>query len=616
MPPPEQDRPPAPASAAGTDSSAAGQTADSALTRWLWRGYLRRWSGPTLLALVLMALEGSMLGVFSFMIQPMFDEIFVAGRQDLVAWVAAGVGAAFVIRAIASLSHRTISAHVGESVIAAIQLDLTRHLMRLDHGFYHAHAPGTLIERVRGDITPVGTLFTVILPAFGRDLVSIVALLGVAFYTDWRWTLVALIGIPLLILPIRALQRLVRRVGARARAESASASGRLDEIFHGIYTIQRMGLEPREGDRLAGALRGFRRAQVRAAAGSAGMSSLSDTVAALGFALVLVYGANQIIAGERTVGEFMSFFTAFVLLFDPLRRMSALSGSWQTVLAGLARVHALFAIAPRIAQPAPPLVPLPQVMRIAFEGVTFAYGTEPVLEDLSLVAEAGQTTALVGPSGAGKSTVFTLLTRLADPHSGRVTIGGADIRRMDLAGLRGLFSVVAQDTALFDETLQENITLGLDVPRARLMAAIEAAHVDAFLPGLPEGLETRVGPRGSGLSGGQRQRVAIARAILRDSPILLLDEATSALDAQSEALVQDALDRLSAQRTTLVIAHRLATVRRADRIVVMDRGRVVEQGSHGALLAADGTYARLHALQFGDAAATALPGTDTTAGRD
>ena len=487
-----------------------------------------------------------------------------------------------------------------------MQQQLLAHLMRLDHGFFHRYPPGALIERVRGDSQALGGLFSQVLPKLARDGVSVVALVGAALWIDWRWTLVAFVGIPMLILPILVLQRIVRRIGGDARVASAEASTRLDEIFHGIFTIQRSGLEAHEGRRFERVLSRFRKAQVRTTAGAASMGSLADLVAALGFALVLIFGGAQILAGERTVGQFMAFFTAFALLIEPLRSLSALNGAWQTVLASLERVHALLQIAPRIAPPAPPHAPLParHQTTVRFEDVHFAYETEPVLRGFELQAEAGQTTALVGPSGAGKTTVFTLLTRLADPQAGRITIGGHDIRAMDLRGLRDLFAVVAQDSALFDETLRDNILMGrTDISPGRLSDVLDAAHVSEFTADLPEGLETRVGPRGSALSGGQRQRVAIARALLRDAPILLLDEATSALDARSEALVQEALGRLSEGRTTLVIAHRLATVRRAETIVVMERGRAVEAGDHATLIARGGAYARLHALQFAEPAA-------------
>ena len=591
--------PPSPAQPAPA-TTPPGRARDRMLAAWLWQGDIRQFLPLLGLATVLMAIDGAMMGALSLLVQPMFDDVLVQGKSDSLIWVALAVAGTFLIRGVTSMIHKPLMTYLAESVVGRMQERLVAHLMRLDQAFYHRHPPGTLIDRVRGDSQGLGVIFTEILPALARDVISIVVLLGVAIWIDWLWTLIAVIGTPLLILPILALQRVVRRVGTRAREASAESSNRLDEVFHGVYTIQRNGLEAREGARFHAAVARFIAASVRTRIGQAGMGALADVVAALGFALVLIYGGGQIIDGTRSVGEFMSFFTAFALMFEPLRRLSGLTGLWQAVLASLDRVHALLQTPATITQPSPPLAPLPGPGQtsIRFEEVQFAYEQDPVLRDFAFTAQDGQTTALVGPSGAGKSTVFTLLTRLADPQSGRITLGGHDIRQMDLAGLRGLFSVVAQDSALFDETLRDNIVLGAAVSEAKLREALEAAHVDEFLAQLPQGLDTRVGPRGSALSGGQRQRVAIARALLRNAPILLLDEATSALDARSEALVQAALDRLSNGRTTLVIAHRLSTVRRADKIVVMDKGRLVEEGDHDALLARGGVYASLHALQF------------------
>jgi ABC-type multidrug transport system fused ATPase/permease subunit len=597
-PPPQAQATPATSPATPPVSDRAR---DRMLAGWLWRGYVKRYLPLLVLAIVLMAVDGAMMGALSLLIQPMFDDVLVQGRDDRLVWVALSVAGVFLVRAVAAFIHKPLMTYLSESVVGGMQTQLVVHLMRLDQAFFHRHPPGALIDRVRGDSHGLGMIFTEILPALARDLVTIIVLLAVALWIDWQWTLVAVIGTPLLVLPILALQRVVRRVGTRARVASAEASNRLDEIFHGVYTIQRNGLEAREESRFRATVDRFIAASVRTRLGQSGMNSLADIVAAIGFSLVLIYGGGQIISGARSVGEFMSFFTAFALMFEPLRRLSGLTGIWQAALASLERVHALLQTPAVITQPSPPLAPLPGPAQtdLRMENVRFAYEQDPVLRDFSFTAQAGQTTALVGPSGAGKSTVFTLLTRLADPQSGRVMLGGHDVRRMDLAGLRSLFSVVAQDSALFDETLRDNILLGAQgVSEARLRQALEAAHVDEFLPLLPQGLDTRVGPRGSALSGGQRQRVAIARALLRDAPILLLDEATSALDARSEALVQAALDRLSTGRTTLVIAHRLSTVRRADKIVVMDKGQFVEEGDHEALMARGGVYAHLHGLQF------------------
>ncbi len=581
-------------------AGASGPGGERALLAWIWRGYLRARLPALLVAMVLMAVEGGMLGALSWLVKPMFDEVFVAGNRAALAWVAGGVAAVFVIRALAAVAQRVLMARLGERVAAALQLDLLRHLMRLDPAFFRDHPPGVLIERVRGDTQGILQLFTGVIAALGRDAVALVSLLAVALSIDWVWTLVAVVGAPILLGPIVALQRLVRRTSRAARAAAAHATTRLDEIFHGIATVQLTHTEAREAERYRRAQGAYVRAQVRAAAGSAGIPALMDIVAAIGFAGVLTFGGAEIIAGDKTVGEFMAFFTAMALVFEPLRRLGAVSATLQTALAGLERARALFDATPRIRAPAAPKPALPPgtPARIVFEDVHFAHGATPVLHGVSFAAEPGRTTALVGPSGAGKTTVFALIARMADPSAGRITLGGTDLRDMDPADLRAQLSVVSQETALFDETIRDNILMGRAADPQALAAAVAAAHVDEFAARLPQGLETPAGPRGSGLSGGQRQRVAIARALLRDTPVLLLDEATSALDAASEAAVQGALDRLSAGRTTLVIAHRMATIRAADRIVVIDRGRVVDQGTHDELIGRGGLYAELCRLQF------------------
>lgn len=549
---------------------------------------------------MLMAAEGAVLGVFSRLIAPMVDTALVAKESGALGMISVAIIGIFLLRAFAGFGHRVLMARVGQHVANNLQNDLVAHILMLDRQWFQKNAPGQLIERVRGDTTVVATIWANVLAAGGRDLVALIALFSVALAIDWQWTLIAISAVPLLVLPVAGLQRLVRRMTMRARDAAEGITTRLDEIFHGITTIKLDRMERREAGRFKLRLDRYFKTHIAAQTGQAAIPALIDIVAGLGLMGVIFLGGSEVIAGEKTPGQFISFLFAIALIFDPLRRLGNISGAWQAAMASLVRLYKVFGTQPTILQPAQPCA-LPMAAAqadVALDNVQMAYEDTPVLNGLTLTAQAGQVTALVGPSGAGKSTVFNLLTRLVEPQSGVVSVGGVPVAQQDLATLRSMFSVVSQDAVLFDETLRDNILLGQDVPDDHLQSVLKAAHVDEFLPKLPNGLDSPCGPRGSALSGGQKQRVAIARALLRDAPILLLDEATSALDTRSERIVQDALEQLSANRTTLVIAHRLATVRNAHKIVVMDKGTAAEHGTHDQLLEKGGLYAGLYQLQF------------------
>lgn len=570
------------------------------LARRVWRDALSHRKALIFTALLLMAIEGGMLGALSYLLRPMFDQVFVAGDMAALWWVGLSILGLFIIRGMASVGQKVLLTRAIERGAARLQSGVLAHVMGLDGRFHQTHPPGQLIERVQGDVMTMKESGAAIITGLGRDVIGVVSLLGVALWIDPIWTLVALLGVPVLIAPSALAQKYTRDRVRTAREIAAAMSTRLDEIFHGIAQIKLNRLERGQSERYDSLLDTRVNTETQAALGKALIPGLIDVMTGIGFLGVLYFGGREIIAGEKTVGEFMSFFTAMALMFEPLRRLGMISGLWQAVAAALDRLYGLYDTKASITSPAR-AADVPVSHQIAFNDVHLAYDDTPVLRGCSFTAEPGQTTALVGASGAGKSTIFNALTRLVDPSTGDITLGGTRVNELSLSDLRAQFSVVTQDALLFDESLRDNILLGMEDPgEDRLDAALKDAHVAEFLPKLPKGIDSQAGPRGSALSGGQRQRVAIARALLRDAPVLLLDEATSALDAESEAVVQEALDRLSKGRTTLVIAHRLSTIRAADKIVVMDRGRVVEEGSHSDLLAKSGVYAGLHALQFSE----------------
>ena len=571
------------------------------LFRWLWHAYMVRHIWVILLAMLFMTIEGSMLGAMSYIMKPMFDQVFVGGDSDAALFVGLLILGIFVLRAAASIAQKVLLARLSEVTAAHIRTDMIGHLMRLDGDFHATHPPGLVMQRIEGDVGSINQVWATIITGAGRDFVAVIALMAVAVSVDWRWTLVACIATPFLILPSIFVQRFVRSNARLVRDISADLSTRLNEIFHGINPIKLNGLEDYQENRYRSLADKRITYQTKAVLGQGGMSGIMDVMSGIGFLAVIVYGANEIISGQKSVGDFMSFFTAIGLAFEPLRRLGTLSATLQIAAAGIERVKGLLDYKPSLLSPETPRRAPSGAPMIALENVSLSYAGSNVLQNVSFTAEAGKTTALVGASGAGKSTIFNLLTRLVDPQSGQITLSGVPVDSLRLEDLRQLYSVVAQDALLFDESLRENILLGQsDIAPETLQAVLDAAHISDFLPRLSNGLETPVGPRGSLLSGGQRQRVAIARALLRDTPVLLLDEATSALDAQSEHTVQAALDKLSQGRTTLVIAHRLATIRNADKIIVMAHGKVVETGTHETLLAHDGAYTKLYNLQVNE----------------
>ncbi len=567
----------------------------SKLLSRVWQDYLKSRAFWVFLAAILMAVDGGSVGLLTYYVKPMIDDVFIAKDASAITPIASILFGIFAVRAVASFAQRTLTAGIGLRVVADMQKHLAAHLMTLDSQFFSKNSPGNLIERVRGDTQTIQTTASNALIIIGRDFVTLIALIVVALSIDWKWTLVAFIGLPVLALPVNLLHKLVQRATLKSRLAAAELSTRLDEIFHGIKAIKANRMEQHEADLAKQGIEDFCHRTFQSEQGKAALPSIVDLIAGLGFVAVMVYGGQEIVEGNKTLGDFMAFFASLALLFDPIRRLAGVGGQLQAAAVSLDRIYELLDERPKI-RDSEKATPLANARGdIEFKDLHFSYNPDqPVLNGLNLRAEASKITAIVGHSGAGKSTLFNLLCRFEEPDRGTLSIGGQMLPDILMSDLRDNIALVSQETALFDESIYQNISCGrTDLSESQVLQAAQIALVTDFTEELPEGIHSPAGPRGSNLSGGQRQRVVIARALLRNAPILLLDEATSALDSKTEARIQQAMDNILQGKTAMVIAHRLSTVRKADCIYVMDEGRVVEQGKHEELLAAGGAYAAM-----------------------
>lgn len=571
-------------------------TSSVALARRLIVTYIRPYVSSFFFIMFLMLMSAGATGAMAKMMEPIIDKVFASQSEAMLWPVAIAVFLVFVVRGGATYGHTVLTNRMGMRVIADMQRDMFSHLVYADLSYFQSQQSGHLMSRFISDMTMIRAALSESLAGIGKNTFTLIFLIGIMFYQDWKLALISVFVFPASAYGVARLGKKLRRVSASTQVETGALTSMLGQAFQGNKHIKSYGMEEFEKKRTNAIIENIYRLMTKTFRTSAIATPMAEILSGLAIVTIIVYGGLQVIAGASTAGKLFSFITAFLMAYEPMKRLAKLNNVVQMGLAALDRMFRLIDTPPEIQEKpgAQPLVITAPVL--SFNNVNFVYkdGTE-ALKGVSFDAPAGKTIALVGESGSGKSTILNLIPRFYDVTGGAITIDGHDIRDVTVSSLRANMALVSQEIAIFNDTVRDNIAYGkAGASDDEIIQAAKDAVAHDFIMELPNGYDTIVGENGLKLSGGQRQRISIARAMLKNAPILLLDEATSALDTTSERLVQTALERLQAGRTTIVVAHRLSTIIGADIIYVMSQGRIMEQGTHESLLGSSGIYSRLY----------------------